>query len=361
MGTIACFGDKFVPLKLIKSQTMVVVTGATGLVGSHVLFELCSKGKRVRAIVRNKANIRQVETIFRYYSTEPDRIFSFIEWVEADIRDYAKLFEVIEKDDEVYHCAAEVAFSRREKQKVVEVNIRGTANVVNVCLEKGAHKLCHVSSVAAIGKGEHGLPADETCIWDSMQRHTVYSLSKFHSEMEVWRGIEEGLKAVIVNPSIIIGPTHGRKGTGALLQAVKNGLKFYPPGTMGFVDVRDVARVMVRLVESDIVAERFILNSENLSYQHFLAMAASELNQPVPSIPLKRWMAHTAVVASSLLSLLQGKPAELTREIIQSAFANDRYSADKVVEKLQYRFIPIREALANVKRFNDFVDKNNVY
>ncbi|MGC8802845.1 MAG: NAD-dependent epimerase/dehydratase family protein [Bacteroidales bacterium] len=339
---------------------MVIVTGATGLVGSHVLLELCSKGKRVKAIVRNKANIRQVETIFRYYAADPERLLCFIEWVEADVSDYARIFEIIDKDDEVFHCAAKVAFSRREKQKVVEINIGGTANIVNACLEKGARKLCHVSSVAAIGRAEHGFPADESCIWDSMQRHTVYALSKFHSEMEVWRGIEEGLQAVIVNPSIIIGPTLNITGTGALLNAVKQGLKFYPPGSMGFVDVRDVARVMVSLMDSNIAGERFILNSENLSYQRFLTMVANEFQKPAPSIPLKRWMAHVAVVASAALSILQRKPSSLTREIIQSAFAHDSFSAAKVMEKLQYRFIPISDALSNVKRFYDFVEQNNV-
>jgi nucleoside-diphosphate-sugar epimerase len=335
---------------------MIIVTGATGLVGSHLLFELCNSGKKVKALTRNRANIHQVETIFHYYSPQANELLKLIDWVEADILDYARLHEIIESGDEVYHCAAEVAFSKREKSKVTRVNIGGTANIVNACIEKGARKLCHVSSVAAIGKGEQGLPSDENCIWDSTQRHTVYSLSKFHSEMEVWRGIEQGLTAVIVNPSIIIGPTLSLKGTGALLRAVQKGLKFYPPGSMGFVDVRDVARIMIRLMESEISNQRFILNSENISYYQFLSLSAHQFGKPVPTIRIRRWMAHLALGVSSILSFLQRKPPLITKEIIRSAFSNESYSSHKIMNHLQYAFIPVNEAIANVVNFYRFVE-----
>jgi nucleoside-diphosphate-sugar epimerase len=336
---------------------MIIVTGATGLVGSHLLYELCSRGENPVALTRDKPNIRQVEAIFRFYSPEAEDLLSRIDWREADVCDYARIYDLVNKGDEVYHCAAQVVSSKREKQRVIQTNISGTAHVVNACLEKGARKLCHVSSVAAVGKAEAGLPADETCIWDSTRRHTVYSLSKFHSEMEVWRGIEEGLNAVIVNPSIIIGPTLSNKGTGALLQAARQGIKFHPPGSMGFVDVRDVARIMILLMKSDISGERFILNSENLSYKQFLTMAASQFGKPAPTIPVKRWMAYVAVGANTVLSFLQRKPAMLTREIIQSAFANDSFSAKKLTERLQYDFIPISQSLENVDRFYHFLQK----
>lgn len=336
---------------------MVVVTGATGLVGSHLLYELCKGGERVIAVTRSRSNAKQVEAIFRFYSSDAEHLLRQIEWYEADVRDYARIYDLIQAGDEVYHCAAEVAFAKREKSKVMQINLGGTANVVNACLEKGARKLCHVSSVAAIGKAEHGLPADESCIWDSTQRHTVYSLSKFHSEMEVWRGIEEGLNAVIVNPSIIIGPTLSQKGTGALLQLVKKGIKFYPPGSMGFVDVRDIARIMVRLMKEDITGQRFILNSENLSYQQFFSLAAREFGMPDPNIPVKYWMAKMAVGVSAILAFIQGQPPMLTREVIQSAFARESFSARKIQEQLQYAFIPISDALKNVVSFYRFVEK----
>ncbi|MCX7987754.1 MAG: NAD-dependent epimerase/dehydratase family protein [Bacteroidales bacterium] len=336
---------------------MNIVTGATGLVGSHLLYELCKRGKNIRAITRNKSNIKQVEAIFSFYTTDYSSLLSLIEWEEADIRDYSRLCELIGPGDEVFHCAAEVAFSKKEKTKVIQSNIGGTSNIVNACLEKGARKLCHVSSVAAIGKGEQGLPADESCIWDSTQRHTVYSLSKFHSEMEVWRGIEEGLSAVIVNPSIILGPTLSSKGTGALLNAVGKGLKFYPPGSMGFVDVRDVARIMVLLMENDISGERFILNSENLSYKEFLTLAAHFFGQSPPYIPIKRWMGELAIVVSSLIGFFQRKPSVLSKEIIYSAFSKDSFSSQKVINQLQYSFIPVAKSLENIIEFNRFYYK----
>ncbi len=331
---------------------MILVTGGTGLVGSHLLYYLCEKGHEVRAITRNKNNISRVENIFRHYDKlHAQLLFKKIEWIELDISDYNGLLELIHPGDEVYHCAAQVSFSRREKRNVININVGGTRNIVNACLEKGANKLCHVSSVAAIGKGENGQEADESSIWDSKQNTTVYALSKFLSEMEVWRGIEEGMNAVIVNPSIILGPTTENAGTGALIRAIQKGLSVYPPGKMGFVDVRDVAKIMILLMESHIKSERFILNSENLSYKEFLTSASLLLGKPAPTIPLKQWMAYTATGLLSFLSFIQGKKPAITREIIQSAFSANSFSSNKIKNTLNYQFIPVCDSLKNIVAF----------
>ncbi len=183
---------------------MIVVTGGTGLVGSHLLYELTSRGFQVKALKRESSNINQTLRIFEYYSENAPALFAKIEWVNGDILDRISLDENINEGDEVYHTAAFVSFVPSLKRKVFNNNIIGTENIVNVCLSKKARKLIHVSSVAALGSSIDKLPVTEDLIWSPSKKHSNYSISKFHSEMEVWRGIEEGLNAVILNPSIIL-------------------------------------------------------------------------------------------------------------------------------------------------------------
>jgi nucleoside-diphosphate-sugar epimerase len=330
-----------------------IVTGATGLVGSHLLYELASRGRKVKAVAHNSKNIAKVETLFSFYHDKPQELLQNIEWYEMDILDYYGLTEIIESSSRVYHCAGEVSFDRKRKKQILEVNIKGTANVVNACIEKAAVKLCHVSSVAAIGDGEKGEAICEKNIWQKNPKHTVYSISKFYSEMEVWRGIEEGLNAVIVNPTIIIGPTlSDSEGIGALFESVKKGLKFYPPGRSGFVDVRDVARIMIMLMENDRKSERFIVNAENLDYRQLLnEISRANGNAVNPSIVLTRTMSKFAIAADTVISLIRGKASSLTNEIINSSFSRDNYSTEKIVSTLNYKYIPIVEAINNAVQF----------
>ncbi len=183
---------------------MIVVTGGTGLVGSHLLYELVLKGERIKALKRNSSNTGNTLRTFHYYSKDADKLFSLIDWVEGDILDLVSLEEAFEGASMVYHTAAFVSFVPSRKKKILNNNIQGTANVVNACLTKKVGKLCHVSSVSALGHAIDGLQTDEEMIWSPSKHRSYYSVSKFHSEMEVWRGIEEGLNSVIVNPSFIL-------------------------------------------------------------------------------------------------------------------------------------------------------------
>ncbi len=327
---------------------MILVTGATGLLGSHLLVQLASTNEKIIALTRNKNNIHRVRRVFGYYSKL--ELFERIHWEEADVLDYNRLLELFNNIEKVYHCAGEVAFTSKNKQKTLTTNINGTANVVNACLERKVKKLCHVSSVAAIGSSDDNKPATEQDIWASNHSASVYSKSKFYAEMEVWRGIEEGLNAVIVNPSIIIGPGNWDSGTGALFKLIAKGIPFYPTGSMGFVDVRDVARSMILLMDSSVQAERFIINSENLSYREVFSLIATSVGKRPPMHKLSFGIAYTTALANEILSYILPIPEVITREMITSAFSHKTYCNDKIKNAIGISFMPIEQSIRDTAK-----------
>jgi dihydroflavonol-4-reductase len=324
---------------------MIVVTGGTGLVGSHVLYELTKNGQKVKALRRASSDISNVKTTFSIYHPNPESLFKLIEWVDADVMDLVSLEDAFAGADKVYHTAAFVSFAPGRKQQVFDVNIIGTANVVNACVSQKVKKICHVSSIAAIGRSAEGAAAHESLIWTPSKNHSAYSVSKFHSEMEVWRGIEEGLQAVIVNPSVIIGPGIWDKSSSALFSTVYKGLKFYPSGSTGFVDVRDVAKAMVLLMESPISGERYILNASEMKYKDAFQYIAKSLNKPAPSIAVKRWVAEIGWRVEWLKSFILRTDPQITRETVASGFNNSAFSNKKIIEKIGIQFIPIEQSI----------------
>jgi len=224
---------------------MILVTGGTGLVGSRLLFDLTSRGEKVRALKRPDSNLDAVRRVFSYYSDRPGDLFYKIEWVNADILNIDSLLEAMHNVKQVYHAAAWVSFDPADREKLIRNNVDGTRNIVNACLASSVRKLCYVSSTSALGPpGTNGL-IDEKSMWVPNRLNSGYSVSKFYSEMEVWKGIEEGLKAVIVNPSIIFGPGFWDKGSSSMFTNIFRGLKFYSNGVTGFVSVEDVSAAMI--------------------------------------------------------------------------------------------------------------------
>jgi nucleoside-diphosphate-sugar epimerase len=326
---------------------MIVVTGGTGLVGSHLLFELASKGNRIKALKRSASNTENVLRTFRYYSENAEELFALIDWVDGDILDLVSLEDAFEGASKVYHTAAFVSFVPSHRKKILNNNIQGTANVVNACLSKQVGKLCHVSSVAALGHAGDGLAADENIIWSPSKQRSYYSVSKFHSEMEVWRGIEEGLDAVIVNPSFILGPGNWDNGSTSLFKTIFKGLKFYPPGITGFVDVRDVAKAMVQLMDSDISGERFILNSEDWKFEKIFHHIANAFGKPIPKVEVKHWMASIAWRAEWLKCSITRKGPQITRETVASGFNKSGFSSEKIKQRLGFHFIPVAQSISD--------------
>ena len=257
---------------------MILVTGGTGLLGSHLLLELVKTGKQVRALKRPNADTDQVRKVFAYYVPDPDKLFAKIEWVDGDLLDMASLEIAIEGATEIYHAGAVVSFHPKDRDRMMKVNVDGTANLVNLSLEKKVNKFCYVSSVATLGRADTNETTNEESYWRISNKNSSYAISKYGAEREVWRGMEEGLNATIVNPSVILGPGYWNKNSG-LFRLVWEGLKFYTTGVNGYVDVRDVVYVMIRLMDGDFSGQRFVLTSESISYLALFTYMAKYLRK----------------------------------------------------------------------------------
>ncbi|MGE0090254.1 MAG: NAD-dependent epimerase/dehydratase family protein [Bacteroidales bacterium] len=331
----------------------ILVTGGTGLVGSHLLYQLTESGYSVRAFIRNKKNIEKVQKVFSYYTADPTALINRIEWFEGDVLDISALEEAFENISVVYHCAAVVSFNKKNKTELLKTNIEGTENIVNLCLEKQPVKLCFVSSVASLGSSENGNPVTEKEMWTPADDHSLYSITKFKSEMEVWRGLQEGLNAVIVNPSVILGPGFWDSGSGEIINKASRGMLFYTLGKTGFVDVRDVVSCMIQLTESNITGERYILNSENLTYQDVFNKIATEAKVKKPKYLAGKKLLTLAYYVDSLVSFWGLKKQQITKSIVRSGLNITQYSNKKVKDTLDFEFIPINKSIRfAVEKFN---------
>ena len=321
---------------------MIFVTGGTGLLGAHLLFDLVSKDNKVRALKRESSNIEAVKKVFGYYSND-STLFDKIEWVEGNTLDIVSLDEALQAVKTVYHCAAVVSFNPKERDEMMKINIEGTANVVNACLHAGVEKLCHVSSTAALGKKQSGELISEETEWDN-KNASYYSKSKYWSEQEVWRGKEEGLNIVVVNPSIIIGPGKwGRSSTNVFTEVWK-GLKYYTLGVNAFVDVKDVSKCMLQLMDSKTKNEQYLIVSENLSFKDLFIQIALALGKSEPFIRANALLTGIAWRANKLMSY-GGMRIVLTNETAQSSQSISRYSNDKIKKELGIDFIPVEKSI----------------
>ncbi len=338
---------------------MIVVTGGTGFLGSHLLYSLTLQGNRVRALKRSSGNTANVLKIFKYYSEDAGKLFDLIDWVEGDILNLSTLENAFEGASKVYHLAAFVSYDPSVKKKIFSNNIYGTRNVVNACLTQNVQKLCHVSSVEALGNSTDDEPVNEDMIWNSANKSSVYPISKFQSEMEVWRGIEEGLNAVIVNPSLIIGPGFWSKGIASFFPRINKGLKYYPAGVNGFVDVRDVANIMIKLMDSNISGERFILNSDNIRFEDIFQKIAKAFGKNAPYIESKFRMIKLACKFNQLKSFIFGTSQQRNCEILSFDFNRSFYSNEKIKQRLNYNFIPVEQSIEDTSKlfFQDLINK----
>lgn len=316
---------------------MILVTGATGFLGSELVKQLSLQDKPVRAIKRQTSTIPEILSGH-----------SLIDWREADMLDYFALQEAMAGVTEVYHCAAMVSFKVVDRKKMLKTNVEGTHNLVNICLENKIRKLVHASSISAVGQSKAGKLIRETDQWQFSKMQSSYAISKYESEMEVYRGIAEGLNAVIVNPSVIIGKNAGNFGSGQLFEIVRKGLKFYTGGGCGIVDVDDVARIMMILMESDISAERFILNSENVSYYELFSAIAKAYDLTPPRYKLRPWMLKSGHLLASTAAGITGKDYGIPRELVNSASRVTKYSNLKISEALNISFKPVSQSITEI-------------
>lgn len=324
---------------------MVLVTGATGLVGSHLVLHLLENGEAVSAIYRSENSIAKTKSLFKLYNKES--LFDKVRWIQADINDIPSLEVAFENIQYVYHCAAFISFEPRDEEKIRKVNIEGTANIVNFCIDKSVKKLCYVSSIAALGdlpKHDASNPQNtitEETDWNPEKLHSDYAISKYGAEMEIWRGQQEGLTVVVVNPGVILGPGFWNEGSGKIFATVARGTKHYTKGSSGFIAVMDVVKIMSLLMKSDISGERYILISENIVFQDLINVIAESLDVKKPTVHAKKWMTEIAWRLDWLRANLSFSKRKLSKAVARSLHTTDLYSNEKIRKELGEKLVPI--------------------
>ncbi len=304
----------------------------------------------MRALKRPSSNLDNVRRVFSYYSDNPGELFYNIEWVDADIQNIDSLMEAMYNVSYVYHAAAYVSFDPRDRETLIQNNVNGTRNIVNACLARAVKKLCFVSSTSALGPPRSNGIIDEDCIWIADRLSSGYSHSKFYSEMEVWKGIEEGLKAVIVNPSIIFGPGYWDKGSSSMFSNIFRGLKFYTHGVTGYVSVEDVSAAMIALMKSKKNGERYILSAENLSFKEVFEMISQSLGVKSPGIEATPTLARIALGLEGIRCLFGAKRI-LTSETLKASRNKSYFSNSKFTEEFKVQFQPIKTTIAKTAVF----------
>jgi len=314
---------------------MILVTGASGLVGSHLVAQLIRNGKKVKALYRSV--IPAIEAADQ------------VEWVKGDILDVEALAEAMTDVQQVYHCAAMVSFNPKKKAIMHKTNIEGTANVVNACLDAGVQKLLFVSSVAALGRIRENTPINESMNWSEESSNSEYGKSKYFSELEVWRGIGEGLTAVIVNPTIILGSGDWDNGSSALFKSAYDEFPWFTEGTSGFVDVLDVVRAMILLMENNISSERFILSGWNLPYKEVFTQMANYFHKKPPHRKVTPWLAAIVWRLEAVKAMFTGKDPLLTKETAKTAAAKVNFDNRKITRYfLNFEYTPINKSLERI-------------
>ena len=317
------------------SSSKILVTGATGFVGSYLLRLLIKNAYSVRALKRADSPMDLVQ----------DLNDSQVEWVEADVTDLAALETAFAGITEVVHCAAMVSFHPKDYRRMRQVNVNGTANMVNLALDFGVKKFIHVSSIASLGRLKERPNLDENSKWAQSKGNSEYAISKYLSEQEVWRGHAEGLPIAIVNPSVILGSGIWDVGTGRMFQQVHGGLKFWTIGHIGVVDVRDVVKFMLLLMESDISGERYILNAQNISFRDLFFMVADALEKKRPFIKVTPLLAELAWRVEWLKEKLLGAEPVVTKESARASVSSFYYDNAKSLQLPGFSYRPLEETV----------------
>ena len=328
---------------------MIFVTGGTGLVGSHILLKLSQRGEKLKALKRATSSMDICKSVFTYYNA--DDLFAQINWVDGDVNDISSLENGMLNSELVLHCAAVVSFQPSAAKLLKKVNIEGTANVVNVALSKGIKKLGYVSSIAALGRNSTEGMVDEECHFKATKLDSNYALSKYYAEQEVWRVSQEGLDVVIVNPSVILGPGDWSKGSSQIFQKIYSGLKFYTPGSTGYVDVLDVANSLVSLLFSNVKNERFIVNGANLKYRDCFDRIAVAINKPKATIKITPFLKEITWRLEAIRTFVTGNKPLITRETADNAMTDSSYSTTKIISAIDFNFTDID---VTIKKYADW-------
>ena len=333
---------------------MILITGATGLLGSHLLIELTQYHSKIRASYRSKLKLDQVEKLFQFYhKSQSKELFGRIEWVECDLLNLSQVDKLFLDVEYVYHCSGKVSFYKSDFNACFRNNRDVTANIVNFCLYSNVKKLCYVSSTAAVGTNPNGLTS-ESDKWENGKTISGYSISKFSAEKEVWRGIEEGLNAVIINPCVILGPGDWDESSLTIFKTAKRGISFYPSGRNAIVEARDVAKSMRLLMESSIHSERFLCTGVNITFRDLFSNLCLKFGKKAPSISVPRWLTLLVAFISETISRVTGRKSGISIETAYSAYKSIEYDNSKLKKAIEIEFHTLEETIVNAIAFKHF-------
>ncbi len=327
---------------------MNLVTGGSGLVGSHIILDLLDKGLPVRALKREESDLEPIKSLFKFY--KKSELFEKIKWVDGDILDIPSLEAAMDQVENVYHSAALVSFYKKHHKRMYDINVRGTYNIVNQAISSKVRKIGHISSIAALGRNNTHYYT-ESNKWKNDKNNSYYAITKYGAEREIWRGINEGVPAVIVNPGIILGPSNWNRSSSTLFKNIYKGLKYYTTGVNGFVDVRDVSKAIISLTNSSINSERFILVSENISYKDIFQEIARSFNKEIPNKAASKNILEIAWRIALLKSYFNGKPPSITKETARTSIQQNYYDASKIKKEISFDFIKTEDSIKNAAAY----------
>jgi dihydroflavonol-4-reductase len=332
-------------------NNLVLLTGASGLVGGHLLIRLVQSGRQVRAMVRPSSSFTQLQRICSFYGMSYDTLKTSVEWVYGDTLDFVGLLDIMNGVKEIYHCAAMVSFNEKNCDELMQTNIKGTANMVDAAKQTGVEMFCFISSIASLGTTSDGSFITENTPRKSDKESSAYSESKFKSELEVWRAISEGLNAVIVNPGVILGPGDPEKGSLLIFKNGRKGIPFYTKATTGYVDVRDICRASMELMEKGLFGKRFILVSDNVHNGKIFGLITQEYGKKAPILEAGKHLLNFAAFLSGIAGIITGKTPQFTKDTVRSAQHPQQFSNAAVVEALNYDFIPLKQTIKDTCDF----------
>ena len=334
---------------------MILVTGGTGFVGTYLLYELLKGNSSIKSTYRKEKNKKIIEEFFKLKDLNHPKLFNKIIWVKMDLTEMSSLDELYSGINIIYHCAAFVSLAKRHKNLLMETNVEGTSNIINYAIKHKIKKILFISSIASIGAKDYDSIINEDHSWNHKINHTDYALSKYKSELEVWRGSQEGIPAVIVNPGFIIGSHFWNRSSSSIFKRIYNGLKFYPTGKISLVSVEDVVIASIKLMNSKIQNERFILVSENMNYKEFLDLISKNLGKSLTKYPLKKPLLYIIYFFDIILSFLRIKKRFMSKALISTFNNNQEFNGNKIKKFISFKYEKIDKKVKEICK--DFIDK----
>jgi dihydroflavonol-4-reductase len=325
-----------------------LVTGASGILGSYVVAELIKQGEKVVACRQPSSSLEPIQNVFALQFADWETEFQKVEWRALDITNLLSIEEALQGIDVVFHCAGLVSFSAAKRSKLIQINEVGTANLVNVCLSMPNIKLCHVSSVGTLNNSEHRGDLDETVFWKSTGREGDYAISKYNAEREVWRGMEEGLQALIVNPGVILAPPFWQQSSLAIIHTAYRGNRFYTNGQTAYVMVEDVAAVMIKLIREKKFGKRFLIIEGNYSYKAIFSDLRTGFHYKGKLIEVPRRILKVMAACERFFSFFIARDPVLSPSVMRSAFNKQRYSREELNKTIKHDFVPVPEGIAKL-------------